>query len=219
MEYTNVNPVEALLGEDGVIAKYSGELQRDWYDVYVVKRVGSDTDIEIREGKNLLGVSYDVDLTNVTTRIMPTGEDKDGELLYLPELYVDSPHISDYPIHVGCTSLYQKRRKFPMAVLSEMLRRAIEQNAHEAIDQEEYNRRYDSLNERYKGLEARAEEIAAEKRRRHYLRNNLRQFITTIDKADLISEFSPEAWTALVESVTVNAKDDMRFNFRNGMSL
>ena len=113
----------------------------------------------------------------------------------------------------------EKKLDEEMAVLSEMLRRAIEQNAHEAIDQEEYNRRYDSLNERYKGLEARAEEIAAEKRRRHYLRNNFRQFIATIDKADLISEFSPEAWTALVESVTVNAKDDMRFNFRNGMSL
>ena len=97
VEYTNVNPVEALLSEDGIVAKYSGELQRDWYDVYVVERVGSDTNIEIREGKNLLGVSYDVDLTNVTTRIMPTGEDKDGELLYLPELYVDSPHISEYP--------------------------------------------------------------------------------------------------------------------------
>lgn len=71
------NPVEALLGEDGIVEKYGGELQRDWYDVYVVERVGSDTDIEIREGKNLLGVSYDVDLTNVTTRIMPTGEDTD----------------------------------------------------------------------------------------------------------------------------------------------
>ena len=34
-----------------------------------------------------------------------------------------------------------------------------------------------------------------------------------------ISEFSPEAWTALVESVTVTAKDDIRFNFRNGMRL
>ena len=96
-EYVNINPVEALLGEDGIVEKYAGELQRDWYDVYVVERVGNDTDIEIREGKNLLGVSYDVDLTNLTTRIMPTGEDKDGELLYLPELYVDSPHISDYP--------------------------------------------------------------------------------------------------------------------------
>ena len=120
-----------------------------------------------------------------------------------------------------CAELTAEEQKLDeeMEVLSELLRRAIEQNAHEAIDQEEYNRRYDSLNERFKGLEARAEEIAAEKRRRQYMRNNFRQFIATIDKADLVSEFSPEAWTALVESVTVNAKDDIRFNFRNGMSL
>ena len=25
--------------------------------------------------------------------IMPTGEDKDGNLLYLPEVYIDSPNI------------------------------------------------------------------------------------------------------------------------------
>ena len=28
---------------------------------------------------------------------MPTGEDKDGELLYLPETYVDSTHVDEYP--------------------------------------------------------------------------------------------------------------------------
>ena len=37
-------------------------------------------------------LSYDVDLTDVVTRIMPTGEDKDGNLLYLPEVYIDSPN-------------------------------------------------------------------------------------------------------------------------------
>ena len=97
VEFNNVNPVEALLGEEGVVERYGGELARDWYDVYVVKRVGSDTGVQIREGKNLLGISYDVDLTNVTTRIMPTGEDADGNILYLPELYVDSPNAGNYP--------------------------------------------------------------------------------------------------------------------------
>ena len=95
--YENVNPVEALLGDDGVTARYAGELTRDWYDVYVLKRVGRDTDVQIRAGKNLLGISYDVDATNVVTRIMPTGEDKDGNILYLPELYIDSPHLLSYP--------------------------------------------------------------------------------------------------------------------------
>ena len=97
VSFQNINPVEALLGEDGVTGKYRGELARDWYDVYLVQRVGRDTDIQIREGKNLLGISYDVDETGVTTRILPTGEDRDGGVLYLPELYVDSPYLSSYP--------------------------------------------------------------------------------------------------------------------------
>ena len=89
--------MDAILGDGGLVEKYGGELARDWFDVFLVKRVGSDTDVQIRQGKNLLGVSYDVDLTDVVTRIMPTGEDKDGNLLYLPEVYIDSPNIGSYP--------------------------------------------------------------------------------------------------------------------------
>jgi phage minor structural protein len=97
VEFENVNPVDAILGEGGLAEKYGAELARDWYDVFLVQRVGTDTDVQIREGKNLLGISYDVDITDVVTRIMPTGETKDGEVLYLDELFRDSPHIGDYP--------------------------------------------------------------------------------------------------------------------------
>jgi len=95
--FENVNPVDALLGEGGLVEKYAAELARDWYDVYLVARVGADTDIQIREGKNLLGIHYDVDESDVVTRIMPTGETKDGKPLYLDELYIDSPRIGEYP--------------------------------------------------------------------------------------------------------------------------
>ena len=96
VEWENVNPVEALLGENGLVSKYGAELARDWYDVFLVKRVGNDTDVSIREKKNLTGISYDVDETDVVTRIMPTGEDADGNILYLPELYIDSPNLNAY---------------------------------------------------------------------------------------------------------------------------
>ncbi len=96
VEWENINPVEALLGENGLVSKYGAELSRDWYDVFLVKRVGNDTDVSIREGKNLTGISYDVDETDVVTRIMPTGEDADGNILYLPELYIDSPNLNAY---------------------------------------------------------------------------------------------------------------------------
>ena len=96
VEWENINPVEAMLGENGLVSKYGAELARDWYDVFLVRRVGNDTDVSIREKKNLTGVSYDVDETDVVTRIMPTGEDADGNILYLPELYLDSPSINAY---------------------------------------------------------------------------------------------------------------------------
>ena len=96
VEWENVNPVEAMLGEDGLVSKYGAELARDWYDVFLVRRVGNDTDVSIREKKNLTGISYDVDETDVVTRIMPTGEDADGNILYLPELYLDSPNLNAY---------------------------------------------------------------------------------------------------------------------------
>ena len=96
VEWENVNPVEAMLGENGLVSKYDAELARDWYDVFLVRRVGNDTDVSIREKKNLTGISYDVDETDVVTRIMPTGEDADGNILYLPELYLDSPNLNAY---------------------------------------------------------------------------------------------------------------------------
>ena len=100
-----------------------------------------------------------------------------------------------------------------------MLRKAIDENARESIDQEEYNRRYDELESHYKALTTKHDDLASEKRRRKYLRDNFRLFISGINDSDPVTEFSPEAWTALVETVTVNSKDDIRFNFRNGMSL
>ena len=96
VSFENINPIEALLGDDGLTGKYGAELARDWFDVFLVSRVGTDSEVQIREKKNLTGISFDVDETDVVTRIMPTGEDADGNLLYLPELYIDSPNIGAY---------------------------------------------------------------------------------------------------------------------------
>lgn len=96
VELINVNPAEAIQGDGGVIENYGGELERDWYDVYLAKRIGEETGIHIREGKNLTGISYTIDHTKVATRIKPKGTDADGNALYLPEGYIDSPYIGNY---------------------------------------------------------------------------------------------------------------------------
>ena len=97
IDFENINPVEAILGDEGIVKKYQAELARDWYDVYLVQRVGKDTDTEIRYGKNMLSGSCDYNSTGAATRIVPTGEDADGNILYLPEKYIDSPYILAFP--------------------------------------------------------------------------------------------------------------------------
>ena len=134
----HTNPIDAFLGDEGVIATFGGELARDWYDVYIVQRVGEDTNIEIREGKNLKSVSYDVDTTNVITRIVPTGETSKGKTLYLPELYVDSLNAGNYDhpkwTHLAVSDV-KESSKLKLNACYEKLREAAQAEFDKGCDQ------------------------------------------------------------------------------------
>lgn len=94
-DWTDQTPVEAILGNEGLCETWGGELARDWWDVYAVQRVGRDTGIEIRQGKNLKSLGGEIDASSVVTRIVPIGTDADGNALYLPEIYVDSENVEN----------------------------------------------------------------------------------------------------------------------------
>ena len=139
--YENRNPVDCILGDGGIVEKYGGELTRDWFDVFIVERVGNDTNIQIRQGKNLTGIKYDVDMSDVVTRIMPTGEDKDGKVLYLPEVYIDSPNIASYPapkwIHLAvsdCKEVAKGKKKKTKAACYTQMREAAQAEFDKGCD-------------------------------------------------------------------------------------
>lgn len=97
--YTDKNIVSALLDPDTGIVPDSGTwLIRDNYNVFILGKNEHDRQVVIRRGKNLLGVTAEHDDSGVITRIIPAGRDKDGESLRIPEKYVDSAHINDYPV-------------------------------------------------------------------------------------------------------------------------
>lgn len=54
---------------------------------------------------------------------------------------------------------------------------------------------------------------------RKFLRNNFQKFISSIKNVSQVTKFPPEAWMALVKYITATAKNDIRFNFHNGMNL
>ena len=103
LSYVGQNPIEAILDpEKGLCALYGVTLVRNNYDLYLLKSPGSDRGIRIEYGKNLKGITFTSSEDDVITRILPVGETKDGERLYLSDTFanrcVDSPYISAYPV-------------------------------------------------------------------------------------------------------------------------
>lgn len=86
----DINPIKAILSDDedtdSLIKLFGGELVRDNYAVKILKNRGQDRGVQIRYGKNLIGLSVDEDEGEVVNRVVPIG--KDG--LKLPEIYLDA---------------------------------------------------------------------------------------------------------------------------------
>ena len=86
------NPIDAILGPDGVCERWSGELERDNFQVRLWESRGEDKGAHIAYGKNMIGIEVDTNYDDVVTRIYPVGNNE----LTLPEKYVDSPLINNY---------------------------------------------------------------------------------------------------------------------------
>lgn len=97
-DWTNKRPTDAMLGSGGLTETWHAEIARDWYDVYAVERVGRETDVVIRQGKQLKSLGGEINTSDVATRLIPIGRDRQNNKLYLPEVYIDSELIDDYPV-------------------------------------------------------------------------------------------------------------------------
>jgi phage minor structural protein len=93
--YVRRNPVECLIGniDNSFINVWGGELVRDNFTIKMLEKRGSDTGYKIIARKNLTGIEVEIDYSNIVTKIMPQGFDG----LLLPEKYVESSHIAEYP--------------------------------------------------------------------------------------------------------------------------
>ena len=82
-----------LLGgsEGSVLDTYGGEYEFDRYTVKLHERRGADRGVSIRYGKNLTDLKQDENVSNVFTGVYPYWADSDGNLVQLPERYINGP--------------------------------------------------------------------------------------------------------------------------------
>ena len=96
----------------------------------------------------------------------------------------------------------------------------IAQNARVAQNQTEYNERYDALVSRYEETERRRNEMADRINQIMVRRRKLERFIETVKALpELYTEFDAGQWAALVDSMTVHAKDRITFTLTCGMVI
>ena len=105
-------------------------------------------------------------------------------------------------------------------VVSDMVQQCICENARIALDQTEYQKRYDGLTQRFDKAKARLEAVMQEIHEKQIQRANYDTFLTAFERLPAqLTEFSLDNWHSLVDYVTVYAEKDIRVTFKNGQEV
>ena len=101
--YTNTIKLKSgmycLMDPDkGIVAAFGAALKRDNWDLFVMEKTEVDRGFRLHYRKNMIGVNWAKKSDSLVTRVVPVAKDAKGESLYLPEKWVDSTHINEYPV-------------------------------------------------------------------------------------------------------------------------
>ena len=107
-----------------------------------------------------------------------------------------------------------------MVVVSEMMQQSIYENAHVALDQTEYQKRYDSLTERFGKAKARFEEVTTAISDKATRQATIEDFLKELQVLNgMVTKFDPMLWVSLVDFITVHSKSDVRITFKDGTEI
>lgn len=107
-----------------------------------------------------------------------------------------------------------------MNVVAELIQQCIKENARIALDQKEYQKRYDGLAKRLDNVQERLDEVSQGITEKQVHREKIEMFLAGLRKhEDLVTEFDEDLWYSLTEYVTVFDKEDIRFTFKDGTDI
>ena len=107
-----------------------------------------------------------------------------------------------------------------MEIVTEMLHKCVEENSHTALNQAEYEERYNTLAERYETIKKGIVEINDRGLEKSAKRESIGEFIWILEKNNtLVDEFDEELWNVIIEKVVVRSENEVAFVFKDGMEL
>jgi hypothetical protein len=107
-----------------------------------------------------------------------------------------------------------------LAVVVGLMQKCVDENARVALNQAEYQQRYNSLAERYEEVKSRLETVTDDISSKKSRRGLLNAFVAEVTKqGSTITEFDEQMWHSLLDYATVYNEKDVRFTFKNGMEI
>ena len=114
----------------------------------------------------------------------------------------------------------QARLHGEMELLSGMMEESIRQNATVALDQAEYQKRFDDLSQRFDTVKQQHSEVSDRISDLKSRKGEMMDFLKLLkNQEDEVTVFSEGLWTGLLDYATVYADGRMTFTFKNGQTI
>ena len=105
-------------------------------------------------------------------------------------------------------------------VVSDAVQQNIYENAHVALDQKAYQKKYDDLTARYESLKTRIEDLNEQINQTQSQKGSVEDFLAVFEKLpETLTAFSLDNFNALTDYITVNGEGDIDVTFRNGQTI
>ena len=107
-----------------------------------------------------------------------------------------------------------------IAVVAELVKTCVQENAQNAQSQDDYEKRYIGLTKRYEKATAEMERLSAEKEKRINRDKELSIFINAIASQEtLMTEWNDRPWLTLLENASVYRDGKIKFLFKDGTEI
>ncbi len=104
-------------------------------------------------------------------------------------------------------------------IAAELIEDCINENAHVALDQTEYQKRYDALVARFDKAKARHTEVTDLIAERMARKHQIESYLNELRGRETLAEFRDTDWLAMVDYITVHSKKDIRVTFKDGTEI
>lgn len=106
-----------------------------------------------------------------------------------------------------------------LLVVSELMHQCINENAHIALDQADYQKRYNGLTDRFDKAKTRLEAVTGEISDKQARQATIEAFLDELKRLDGVTEFQHALWYSLADFMTVYSKDDVSVTFKDGTEI